>query len=79
VIRVLLFGTLAAKAKSREIEIEATKEISVVADVLAKVVGDYLDGDAGVYMLALNETQAKPETPVKDGDEVAIMPPFSGG
>ena len=30
-------------------------------------------------MLAVNGEQVKPEALVKDGDEVAIMPPFSGG
>ena len=30
-------------------------------------------------MTALNQEMVKPEARVKDGDEVALMPPFSGG
>lgn len=78
-IRVLLFGTLATRAGSRELQIEATGEINSVADILKRLEDDYPGTAEGVYMYAVNETQAELETQVKDGDEVAVMPPFSGG
>ena len=78
-IRVLLFGTLSQKAGVREIDIDPGDGGKVVADVVKEVLENYLGGEAGVYMLAVNETQATPETAVGDGDEVAMMPPFSGG
>ena len=30
-------------------------------------------------VLAVNREFARPETPVRDGDEVALLPPVSGG
>jgi molybdopterin synthase catalytic subunit len=30
-------------------------------------------------LLAVNQAFAGPDTPLKDGDEVALMPPVSGG
>jgi molybdopterin converting factor small subunit len=30
-------------------------------------------------LLAVNQSFAAPSTPLKDGDEVALMPPVSGG
>ncbi|MEE8575211.1 MAG: MoaD/ThiS family protein [Thermodesulfobacteriota bacterium] len=78
-IKVLLFGSLATQAGQREIDIEATSETQKVSDIVAEVEEKYLKRKAGIYMLAINETQVRPEEIVEDGDEVAIMPPFSGG
>jgi molybdopterin synthase catalytic subunit len=33
----------------------------------------------GRILAAVNQEFVKPDAPVKDGDEVALMPPFSGG
>ncbi len=36
--------------------------------------------DAGrVFRVAVNQTLATGETPLKDGDEIAIFPPVTGG
>jgi MoaD family protein len=35
--------------------------------------------DQGKLLVSVNEEVARSETVVKDGDEVALMPPFSGG
>jgi len=35
--------------------------------------------DEGKLLVSVNEEMAQSETIVKDGDEIAIMPPFSGG
>ncbi|MFL1453929.1 molybdopterin converting factor subunit 1 [Marinobacter sp. GN3S48] len=37
-----------------------------------------LDGKQPV-MIAVNQAMAKPETPLKAGDEVAFFPPVTGG
>ncbi len=78
-IRVLLFGTLAKDAGVREIELEAKAGGQTVADIVDEVKTKYIKGEVGVYMTAVNEEQAAPDTIINDGDEVAIMPPFSGG
>lgn len=78
-IRVLLFGTLAKDAGVREIELEAKAGGQTVADIVDEVKTKYIKGEVGVYMTAVNEVQAAPDKIINDGDEVAIMPPFSGG
>lgn len=79
-IKVLLFGVLATKAGCREIELAAgMKTPLVVSDILEELKRDFNMLPAGQYLLAVNQEQAYPSTEVKDGDEVALMPPFSGG
>ncbi len=77
-IKVLLFGTLAQKAGRRvvELEYEAGATVAAVVDIVKR---EYLGDEAGIYMTAVNEVQAKPEEIINDNDEIAIMPPFSGG
>jgi molybdopterin converting factor small subunit len=78
-IKVMLFGSFSTIAGCREISVEPGEKTRTLADIVALVETDYLKKKAGTYMLALNGSQAKPSTAVKDNDEVAIMPPFSGG
>lgn len=93
-IRVILFGMLAERAGCREITLNADGEgggegpngpngpngsVRKLSDIVEEVREKYLKGVAGPLIYAVNEEQADPETNVKDGDEVAIMPPFSGG
>lgn len=40
---------------------------------------DGLRPHAGSLLLARNREWAAPDTPVEDGDEIALMPPVSGG
>jgi molybdopterin converting factor small subunit len=80
-IKVILFGMLAQKAGRREIMINTEgKENEVkLSDIVTEVKEKYLKGASGPLIYAVNEEQSDPETVVMDGDEVAIMPPFSGG
>ena len=78
-IKVLLFGSFSTIAGCREIILGPEACVRALSDIVALVEEKYLKKKAGTYMLALNGTQAKPSAIVKDGDEVAIMPPFSGG
>ncbi len=77
-IRVILFGMLAERAGCREITLDSDGERKL-SDIIDEVREKYLKGIVGSLIFAVNEEQAGPETDVKDGDEVAIMPPFSGG
>ncbi len=79
-VKVLFFGMLASRLKTRQAEIELTKpDSTTLSDVLELVKERYAEIPDAPFMFAVNEEQAELSTVVKDGDEVAIMPPFSGG
>jgi len=83
-IRVLLFARLADLAKARETEFECTEEGISLNDLMKQVVARFPALKASLaqpqlLFLAMNQEQAWLDEQVKDGDEVAIMPPFSGG
>jgi molybdopterin synthase catalytic subunit len=71
-VRVRLFAGLRERAGWSEREVEAAK----VADVWAKL--DLGDEPPGL-LYAVNQEYAEPDRPLVDGDEVAVIPPVSGG
>jgi molybdopterin synthase catalytic subunit/molybdopterin converting factor small subunit len=72
VIRVRLFAGLRERAGWSEREIDA----ATVADVWAAL--ELGDEPAGL-LYAVNKSYAKRDQPLADGDEVALIPPVSGG
>jgi molybdopterin converting factor small subunit len=83
-IRVLLFARLADLAKTREAEFECIKEGISLNELTKQVVARFPSLETSLaqprlLFLAINQEQAWLDDQVKDGDEVAIMPPFSGG
>jgi molybdopterin synthase sulfur carrier subunit len=63
---------------------ELTREVSVPADAQAAwaaLTGEFpaLEQYRPVISCAVNEQYAKFDTPLVDGDEVAFLPPVSGG
>ncbi len=83
-IRVLLFARLADLAKTREAEFECSEEGIKLDSLTKQVVARFPALEASLVQprllfLAINQEQAWLDDMVKDGDEVAIMPPFSGG
>ncbi|MDH4226218.1 MAG: MoaD/ThiS family protein [Deltaproteobacteria bacterium] len=77
-IKVLFFGILSSKTGVKETSIEARSGMKV-GDLLKELRKLYPALPNAPYMVAVNEEQAKQNTTIKDKDEVAIMPPFSGG
>jgi len=74
-VRVLFFGSIADRLGQRECSLPAKPGMTLV-DVLDAVTCD----DFKPLLVAVNQNQVNDmHAPVKDGDEVAIMPPFSGG
>lgn len=62
-----------------EVEIDL-REGATVADVLAEVRRrPGADRIPPLPLLAVNQRYAKAETRLKDGDEVALIPPVAGG
>ncbi len=71
-VRVRLFAGLRERAGWSERELDA----ATVADVWPALgLGDEPDG----LLYAVNREYAKPERALADGDEVALIPPVSGG
>lgn len=74
-IKILFFGSIAGKLSRREQALPATANMTT-ADVVRAA------GCAGFQplLVAVNCNQVNDfSTLMKAGDEVAIMPPFSGG
>ncbi len=74
-VRVLLFGAVAERAGRREIFLDA----DAVADVADVVAAAGCQDEKALLVAVNHEIVRDPRTRVRDGDEVALMPPFSGG
>ena len=79
-VKVLLFGYLSAKAQWAE------KSISLPASATIDQLLDLLSNDEAVIKearprlaVAVNLEYQKPTHPLEEGDEVALIPPVSGG
>lgn len=79
-IKVLFFATLADITGMREAEVEAYS-LTDTASVFSKFAREYprLEAHRASMLCAVNNEFARPDTPVRDGDEVAFFPPVSGG
>ncbi len=80
-ITIKLFAALKDKAGTGELKLHGKP--ATVSELIAQVrreypaLSDILSCNA--VMVSVNQEFVKQDSPVKDGDEVAIMPPFSGG
>jgi molybdopterin converting factor subunit 1 len=79
-IRVLFFASLADIVGMRETTVDAAAvtDVNSVFEIFAKKypsLGNY----RASLLCALNAEFARPDSPVRDGDELAFFPPVSGG
>jgi MoaD family protein len=77
-VKVRLFAALRELAGSTEVEAEG-RTAGDVADALAERFGERFGKIAAVGSLVVNGERAERSTPVAAGDEVALLPPVSGG
>ena len=77
-IRVLLFASWSDALGARSIDVEVAPD-ATAADVLAAVVARVPDVPLAAPAVAVNRSIVRPETRVRDRDEVAIIPPVAGG
>jgi molybdopterin synthase catalytic subunit len=79
-VRVLVFGQLKDVAWNGELPMEVP-EGATVESLFAELVERYpaLEGLAGSIALARNQEFARPGDLLRDGDEIALLPPVSGG
>ncbi len=78
-VKILFFGMLSGKTGTKETTIEissAAKPLSYIIDGLKTRFPELPDGP---FIYAVNEEQVTTSHNIKDGDEIAIMPPFAGG
>lgn len=82
-VRVLFFGRLADVAGGRQMEIDLSAKVSVVTDLIDFLqtqnpeLGSALEAECINFIV--NERIASKDTRVHHGDEVAFLPPVSGG
>lgn len=79
-ITVLFFGFLRDIAGAGEVRLEVEPDATLggVFDHFAKLYPE-LDKRRSSIMLARNQEFGAPQTPLQPGDEVALLPPVSGG
>ncbi|MFO7754765.1 MAG: MoaD/ThiS family protein [Bacteroidales bacterium] len=75
-IKVLLFGILAEKAGSAELEIE---DVSSLDELKRHIIKKHPSFAGYKYRISVNQSLADEDVSLADGDEVALLPPFAGG
>jgi MoaD family protein len=78
VVRVRLFAALREAADSSEVEASGTT-VGEVVDSLSARFGERFATVAAVSSFVVNGERAARSTPIAEGDEVALLPPVSGG
>ena len=73
---LLFFGVLAEEAAASSINIEYTGDIKGLKAEVEKKYPSFAKFD---YRVSVNKTLVNENLMLKDGDEVAFLPPFAGG
>ena len=79
-VRVLFFGAARDAAGREELELSLSPQANV-ASAFARLLADYpaLARFGNSLLLAVNQEYALPDREISDGDELAVLPPVSGG
>lgn len=77
-VHVRLFAAYREAAGTGELELPATPGLTV-GQLWAELLARYPDLDRWPPSAAVNRTYAGPASPLAAGDEVAFLPPVSGG
>jgi MoaD family protein len=77
-IRVRLFASLREDAGASEVQ-AAGRTVGELVDELSGRYGERFARVAAVASFVVNGERAERSTPVAAGDEVAVLPPVSGG
>ena len=83
-IKILYFASLRERLGTAAEEIElrpGLETIAGIAELLRERGGRWAEvlAEGQTLMTAVNQEMARPQTTVKDGDEVAFFPPVTGG
>lgn len=79
-VKVRLFGGPREVLGRSELDLEVEEGLTA-GQLVADLVDRYpsLDGYAPVVKIAVNRRYVDPETELREGDEVACIPPVAGG
>jgi molybdopterin converting factor subunit 1 len=79
-VTVRLFARLREIAGAPELRIDVPRDVTV-REIWTTLAGQFpeLGPYTGTVSCAVNEDYARMTTPLEDGDEVAFLPPVSGG
>src|SRR6266436_8686014 len=79
-VRVLFFGAARDAAGLEQLELSLSSPANV-ASAFAQLLADYpaLARFGNSLLLAVNQEYALPDRKISDGDELAVLPPVSGG
>lgn len=77
-VRVRLFAALRELAGASEVSAPG-RTVGEIADAVSAIYGDRFAQVAAVSTFVVNGERAGRDTVVVEGDEVAILPPVSGG
>lgn len=77
-VKILFFGPLADISEAKEVYIKlgSTNMLSHIKEVLEK---KYLKTSTLPFIMAVNKEHVRGDIELSAGDEIAVMPPFSGG
>lgn len=75
-IKVLYFGQLSELTQKNMDRTEGFASLKELMEYLYKL---YPDLKGKQFQVAINQQIVKESHPLKEGDEIALMPPFAGG
>ncbi len=80
-IHVLYFATLKQATGGKAGELRHVNDGATIKDAIDELVVEYpkIEAYRASMLVARNQEWAAPETPLFEGDELALMPPVSGG
>ncbi len=79
-MNVLLFGIAKDIVGKSELNLESNNTIQSVSDLISYLKNTYPEfQQLDALAVAVNNTYATPEKALTDKDEIAIIPPVSGG
>jgi len=78
-VRVLLFAGLAERAGAREWRLDDVAERATIGGLLATLRARHPFLGSVPFVVARNQSVARDAEPLRDGDELALLPPVSGG
>jgi molybdopterin converting factor subunit 1 len=79
-IKIILFAALADRVGARELPLELPERASV-GDAVAALAAEHpaIEAMRGKLAAAVNLSYVGLDEPLRDGDELALIPPVSGG